>query len=228
VVQLGDYSMELCGGTHLTAAGAIGELKITSEGSIAAGVRRIEALTGEAAYLHTRQMEEELLGVADLLRVKSSEVAGRVESLLQQNRDLEKEMARLQQEKARSQAGGLLDQVETVDGVKVLATALENVDRNGLRSMMDDLKAKMGSGVVVLGAAIDEKAAFIAGVTDDLIKEKGLKAGDIIREVAKIADGSGGGRPDMAQAGGKDPSKVTQAVASALATIKAQLSASGK
>ena len=224
VVQLGYHSMELCGGTHSKAAGAIGELKITSEGSIAAGVRRIEALTGEAAYLHTREIEEELLGVADLLRVKPSEVAGRVESLLQQNRDLEKEMARVQQEKARSQAGGLLDQVETVDGVKVLATALENVDRNGLRSMMDDLKAKIGSGVVVLGAVIDGKAAFIAGVTGDLIKEKGLKAGDIIREVAKVAGGSGGGRPDMAQAGGKDPSKVTQAVAAAVATVKAQLS----
>ena len=114
VVQLEDYSMELCGGTHLTAAGAIGEFRITSEGSIAAGVRRIEALTGEAAYLYTRQMEEQLLSVADLLRVKPSEVAGRIESLLQHNRDLEREMAQLQQEKARSQAGGLLDQIETV------------------------------------------------------------------------------------------------------------------
>ncbi len=226
VVQLEDYSLELCGGTHLTAAGTIGEFKITSEGSIAAGVRRIEALTGEAAYLYTRQMEEDLLNVADLLRIKPSEVADRVESLLQQNRDLEKEIAQLQQEKARSQAGGLLDQVEIVDGVKVLAALLENVDRNGLRSMMDDLKTKMGSGVIVLGTVIDGKAAFIAGVTDDLIKEKGLKAGDIVREVAKIADGSGGGRPDMAQAGGKDPSKMAEALAGTSSTVEVQLSGS--
>ncbi|MFC1719366.1 DHHA1 domain-containing protein, partial [Candidatus Poribacteria bacterium] len=149
--------------------------------------------------------------------------ADRVESLLQQNRDLEKEIAQFQQEKARSQAGGLLDQIETVDSVKVLATPLENVDRNGLRSMMDDLKTKMGSGVVVLGTVIDDKAAFIAGVTDDLIKEKGLKAGDIIREVAKIADGSGGGRPDMAQAGGKDTSKIVEALAATSGIIAAQL-----
>ena len=224
VVQLEDYSMELCGGTHLTAAGEIGEFKITSEGSIAAGVRRIEALTGEAAYLYSRQREEELLSVADLLRVTPSEVAGRIESLVKQNRDLEKEIARLQQEKVRSQAGNLLDQIETVDGVKVLTTSLENVDRNGLRSMMDDLKAKMKSGVVVLGTVIDGKAAFIAGVTDDLIKDKGLKAGDIVREVAKIADGSGGGRPDMAQAGGKDPSKMSEALAAAPGVVAAQLS----
>jgi alanyl-tRNA synthetase len=228
VVQLDDYSMELCGGTHLKAAGEIGEFKLISEGSIAAGVRRVEALTGEAAYLYERQMEEELLDAASLLRVKPTEVAGRIESLLQQNRDLEREIAQLQQERARSQIGSLLDQVEMVDGVKVLAASLENVDRNGLRSMMDDLKAKIGSGVVVLGAAIDDKAAFIAGVTDDLIKEKGLKAGDIIREVAKVAGGSGGGRPDMAQAGGREPSKVSEAVGVTSIAVRAQLSGSDK
>jgi len=226
VVQLGDYSMELCGGTHLEAVGQIGLLKITSEGSIAAGVRRIEALTGEAAYLYEREMDEQLLSIADLLRVKPTEVADRVESLLQQNRELEREMARIRQEKATSQAGNLLDQAETVDGVKVLATSVENIDRNGLRSMLDDLKAKMGSGVVVLGAIIDGKAAFIAGITDDLIKEKGLKAGDVIREVAKIAGGSGGGRPDMAQAGGKDLSRIPEAMAAATKIVAAQLSAS--
>ena len=228
VVQLEDYSMELCGGTHLKAAGEIGEFKITSEGSIAAGVRRIEALTGEAAYLYERQLEEELLSAADLLRVKPTGVTDRIESLLQQNRDLEKEIAQLQQEKALSQADGILDQIETVDGVAVLAVSLENVDRNGLRSMLDDLKAKMGSGVVVFGAVIDGKAAFIAGVTDDVIKGKGLKAGDIVREVAAAAGGSGGGRPDMAQAGGKDPSKVPEAVASTPAIVRAQLSTAGK
>jgi len=226
VVQLDDYSMELCGGTHLEAVGQIGLLKITSEGSIAAGVRRIEAITGEAAYLYEREMEEQLLSIANLLKVNPTQVADRVESLLQQNRELEREMARLRHERATSQAGNLLDQAETVDGVKVLATSVENIDRNGLRSMLDDLKAKMGSGVVVLGAIIDGKAAFIAGITDDLIKEKGLKAGDVIREVAKIAGGSGGGRPDMAQAGGKDPSRIPEAIAATSKIVEAQLSAS--
>ena len=225
VVQLGDYSMELCGGTHLEAAGEIGEFKITSEGSIAAGVRRIEALTGEAAYLYERQMEEQLLNVADLLRVKPTEVAGRVESLLQQNRDLERDMEQLQQKMARSQTDSLLDQAKTINGVEVLAVSLENVDRSSLRSMLDDLKAKMGSGVVVLGTVTDGKAAFIAGVTEDLIKSKGLKAGDIVREVAKIAGGNGGGRPDMAQAGGRDPSKVVEALAATRDIVAAQLSA---
>jgi alanyl-tRNA synthetase len=223
VVQLDDYSMELCGGTHLEATGEIGAFKITSEGSIAAGVRRIEALTGEAAYLYERQIEEQLLEVAELLRAKPTEVVSRVESLLQQNRDMEREIARLQQERSRSQVGKLLDQVETVNGVKVLATSVENVDRNGLRSILDDLKAKMGSGVVVLGTVIDGKAAFIAGVTEDLIKGKGLKAGDIVREVARIAGGSGGGRPDMAQAGGKDPSKMAESLAATSNIVAAHL-----
>ena len=226
VVQLGDYSMELCGGTHLDAAGQIGLFKITSEGSIAAGVRRIEALTGEAAYLYEQGMEEQLLGIAEMLKVKPDEAAERVEALLQQNRELAREVSQLRQAKAASQAGSLLDQVETVDGVKVLAASVENLDRNGLRSMLDDLKAKMGSGVVVLGTTVDGKAGFIAGVTDDLIKGKGLKAGDVIREVAKIAGGSGGGRPDMAQAGGKDPSKISEALAATPKIVEKQLSAS--
>lgn len=163
---------------------------------------------------------------ADLFRVKPSEVVSRIESLLQQNRDLERKLAQFQQEKALSQTGELLDQAKTIDGVRVLAASLENVDRDGLRSMLDDLKAKMGSGVVLLGTVIDGKAAFIAGVTGDLIKEKGLKAGDIIREVAKIASGSGGGRPDMAQAGGKDPSKMAEALAATFNIVAGHLSSS--
>jgi alanyl-tRNA synthetase len=226
VVQLEDYSMELCGGTHLESVGEIGTLRIVSEGSIAAGVRRIEALTGEAADEYDRQMREQLMEAADLFRVKPSEVVSRIESLLQQNRDLERKLAQFQQEKALSQTGELLDQAKTIDGVRVLAASLENVDRDGLRSMLDDLKAKMGSGVVLLGTVIDGKAAFIAGVTGDLIKEKGLKAGDIIREVAKIASGSGGGRPDMAQAGGKDPSKMAEALAATFNIVAGHLSSS--
>ena len=224
VVQLGDYSMELCGGTHLESAGEIGEFRIISEGSIAAGVRRIEALTGEGAYLYGRQMEDELLNVADLLRVKPTEIMARVESLIQQNRELEREITKIRQESARSQIDTLLEKVKDINSVKILATPVEGVDRDGLRSLLDELKTKMGSGVIVLGTITDGKIAFIAGVTDDLIKTKGLKAGDIIREVAKIAGGSGGGRPDMAQAGGKEPSKMQEALNSVSDIVAQQFS----
>jgi alanyl-tRNA synthetase len=226
VVQLGDYSMELCGGTHLKAAGEIGEFRIVSEGSIAAGVRRIEALTGESAYLHGRQMDDQLLAAADLLRVKPGEVVSRIESLLQQNKELEREMGKIRQESARSKVDKLLEQITPVNGIKVLAVSVENVDRDGLRALLDELRVKMESGVVVLGTIIDEKVAMIAGVTEDLIKTRGLKAGDIIREVAKIAGGSGGGRPDMAQAGGKDSTKMEDALDSVSDIVAQQLSAS--
>ncbi len=215
VVQLDGYSMELCGGTHIKATGEIGEFKILSESSIAAGVRRIEAITGDSAYAYERQMEEQVMRIADMLRIKPTEVADRVELLIQQNKELEKEILRLQQKNAQSQVNDLLKNIVTVDGVKVLAVAVDNIDRNTLRSMVDELKAKIGSGVVILGSSIEGKVNFIAGVTDDLIKEKSLKADVLIRRIAEIAGGSGGGRADMAQAGGKDPSKIAEALAAA-------------
>jgi alanyl-tRNA synthetase len=222
VVQLDDYSMELCGGTHIKMTGEIGSFKIISEGSIAAGVRRIEALTGESAYIFEREMQDQLMKIVDLLRVRPSETLDRIEALLQQNKDLEKEIAKLQQKSVMSQAGDLLSKVVDVKGVQVLAVAVDSCDRNALRSMVDDLKVRIGSGVIVLGAVDDGKANFIAGVTDDLIK-RGLKAGDIIKRVAEIAGGSGGGRPDMAQAGGKDTSKVSEAVAETLKVVSEKL-----
>ncbi|MGQ9608746.1 MAG: alanine--tRNA ligase [bacterium] len=215
VVQLDGYSMELCGGTHIKATGEIGEFKILSESSIAAGVRRIEAITGELAYLYERQMEEQIMRIADMLRIKPTEVADRVELLIQQNKELEKKILRLQQKSAQSQVNELLKNIVTIDGVKILAVSVENLDRNALRSMVDELKAKMGSGVVILGSSIEGKVSFIAGVTDDLIKEKSLKADVLVRRIAEIAGGSGGGRADMAQAGGKDPSKIAEALAAA-------------
>jgi alanyl-tRNA synthetase len=235
VVQLGDYSMELCGGTHLDTAGQIGEFKIISEGSIAAGVRRIEALTGETAYLYERQIGEQLLNVADLLRVKPTEVADRVESLLQQNKDLEREITRLRQQNARLQAekfsssssassssssslGAPYPPIKVNFGglqVTGIFRPVENVDRNGLLSMVDNMKAQLGSSAVVLGTETsDGKIIFAAGVTEGLIK-KGLKAGDLVRKAAAAAGGSGGGRPDMAQGGGKDPSKMEEALSQA-------------
>lgn len=219
VVQLDGYSMELCGGTHIKMTGEIGSFKIISEGSISAGVRRIEALTGESAYLYEREIHDQLMKVVDMLRVRPTEIAERIEALIQQNKELEKEITRLKQKSASSQVSDLLSKVVDIKGVKVLATTVENCDRDSLRTMVDDLKVRLGSGVIVLGSVTDGKATFVAGVTDDLIKEKGLKAGDIIKRVAEIAGGSGGGRPDMAQAGGKDTSKISEAVAETLKVI---------
>jgi alanyl-tRNA synthetase len=222
VVKLDDYSNELCGGTHIKMTGEIGLFKIISEGSIAAGVRRIEALTGESAYLYELGMEDQVMQIVDLLRIKPTEVANRIGSLLQQNKDLEKEVARLQQKGALAQSDKFLGQIKEVKGVKVLAVSIDSADKNAIRTIMDDLKIKIGSGVIVLGAVTDDKAMFIAGVTDDLIK-KGIKAGDIIKQVAEIAGGSGGGRADMAQAGGKDPSKVQEAVDATLQIVDKML-----
>ncbi|MGB9694291.1 MAG: DHHA1 domain-containing protein, partial [Fervidobacterium sp.] len=216
-------SMELCGGTHIKMTGEIGSFKIISEGSISAGIRRIEALTGEFAYLYEREIQDQLMKIVDLLRVRPTEVAKRVESLIQQNKELEKELTRLKQKSASSQVSDLVSKVVDVKGVKVLAATVENCDRDSLRTMVDDLKVKLGSGVIVLGAVTDGKATFVVGITDDLIKDKGLKAGDIIKRVAEIAGGSGGGRPDMAQAGGKDTSKVSEAVAETLKIIAEKL-----
>ncbi|MFQ6040424.1 MAG: alanine--tRNA ligase [Candidatus Poribacteria bacterium] len=215
VVQMGDFSMELCGGTHLKSTGEIGLVKILSESSIAAGVRRIEALTGEAAYQYQQESEEILSELGSLLKVGSGQrrlLIDRVQKLLQDNRDLERQIEQFRREFARSQVGDLVEKAQVVDGVKVIATILENVDRRELRAIVDNLKNKLGSGVVVLGSVTDSKPALIAGVTPDLIESKGLKAGDIIKDVAEIIGGSGGGRPDLAQAGGRDSTKLQEAI----------------
>ncbi|HIE28027.1 TPA: alanine--tRNA ligase, partial [Candidatus Poribacteria bacterium] len=215
VVQTGDFSMELCGGTHLKSTGEIGLVKILSESSIAAGVRRIEALTGEAAYRYQQESEEILSELVSLLKVSGADkrlLIDRVQKLLQDNRDLERQIEQLKREFARSQVGDLVEKALVVDGVKVIAAVLDNADRRELRSIIDNLKNKLGSGVVVLGSVTDSKPTLIAGVTPDLIESKGLKAGDIIKDVAKIIGGSGGGRPDLAQAGGRDSTKLREAI----------------
>ena len=207
--------MESCGGTHLKSTGEIGMVKILSESSIAAGVRRIEALTGEAAYQYQQESEEILSELGSLLKVGGANkrlLIDRVQKLLQDNRDLERQIEQFRREFARSQIGDLVEKAQVVDGVKVISTVLENVDRNELRAIVDNLKNKLGSGVVVLGSVTDSKPALITGVTPDLIDSKGLKAGDIIKDVAKIICGSGGGRPDLAQAGGREAAKLQEAI----------------
>ena len=211
-VRIGDYSQELCGGTHVHAAGEIGLVKIISESSIAAGVRRIEALTGASAYQHIRSEEEALATIANMLRTSKQSTPERIEALLQTNRELERQINALQSQMAQSQVVDLVNSAVTVDGFRVIAGVLENTDRNGLRQLVDDLKHRIATGVVVLASATGNDVAFAAGVTSDLVKTRGLQAGKIIQAVTRLADGRGGGRPELAQGGGKNPSKMKEAI----------------
>ncbi|PIE42170.1 MAG: alanine--tRNA ligase [Gammaproteobacteria bacterium] len=207
-----NYSIELCGGTHARRTGDIGLFKIISEGGVAAGVRRIEAVTGEHAIAWIEQGEQSLRQVAQLVKGSRDNLVEKVQQSLEKSRQLEKELKR-QQEKAASNAGSdLAANAVEVAGVKLLVTAVSGVEPKALRDMMDQLKNKLGSGIIVLGLAGDKKVNLIAGVTKDLIGK--VKAGDLVNHVATQVGGKGGGRPDMAQAGGSQPENLDAALAS--------------
>ena len=210
VVSFGPYSVELCGGTHATATGDVGLLKIISEQGIASGVRRIEALTGLGALSHIRGQEHALEDVARLLKTTTGDVPGRVEKLLEERKALQRELDRLKQRQAGEAAGDLIEQVREVGGAKVLGVRVEGVEADGMRQMVDDLRNRLGSGVVMVISETDGKLLLASGVTQDLTGT--YKAGDLIREVAQVVGGGGGGRPDFAQAGGKDASKIDEAL----------------
>ncbi|OCL26829.1 alanine--tRNA ligase [Orenia metallireducens] len=221
VVTAGDYSIELCGGTHVRATGEIGLFKIINESGIAAGVRRIEAVTGHEALDYVKKQEETILTIADKLKSSPKEVVTKVESLQLQIKDLEKELTSLKDKLASSQSGDLISEAQDLNGVKTILHSIDGIDADGLRKMGDSLKDKLDSGIVVLASKVDGKVIFIAIVTKDLVKE-GYHAGNIIREVAKVAGGGGGGRPDMAQAGGSRPEKIEEALAKAKELILAE------
>ncbi len=211
VVRMGDFSTELCGGTHVSRTGDIGCFMIISETGIAAGVRRIEALTGQGALDYVRQMETRLRRVADKVKGTPEDVEQKVEQLGQRIRTLEKELDELRQRLATGGGGGLDQQVQEVNGIKVLAARLDGADAKGLRAAVDRFKDKFGSGAVVLGAVQGDKVLLVAGVTKDLTGR--LHAGKLVNEVAGHIGGKGGGRADMAQAGGTDPAKLDAALA---------------
>lgn len=221
-VQAGDYSMELCGGTHVSNISQIGLFKIVSEGAVAAGVRRIEAVTGMGAYQYALQKEQLVAELGRTLKAAEKDIVNRVEQLGAQNKELEKEIAQLHAAASKNQVDGLLGQAKDVNGVKVLACEVEAADMNSLRDMSDLFRDKLGSGVVVLGAKSDGGVNLIVAATKDLTK-RGIHAGNMIKEIAKVTGGGGGGRPDMAQAGGKDYSKLGEALALAESLAAAQL-----
>jgi alanyl-tRNA synthetase len=206
------YSMELCGGLHVAETNDIGQFRFISEGSAAAGVRRVEAVTGRGAQHLISERLHTLDRVAALLNAPIAEMEARLESLLTNHHSLQKEMEKAQRKLARAQFTELLAQMQTVKGVPVLTAQIEGADVDTLREMTDWFKDKVGSGTAVLATVNNGKPIIIAAVTDDLIK-RGIKAGDIVREVAKMVGGGGGGRPNLAQAGGHDASKLPEALA---------------
>ena len=225
VLSIGDFSVELCGGTHASRAGDIGVFKIVSEAGIASGVRRIEAVTGAGALEYIGETEKNISEVANLLKAGREDAVAKVGQLLERNRRLEKELEALKARLASSQGSDLSGQAREVDGIKVLAARLEGADAKSLRDTVDQLKNKLGAAAVILGAVTDGKVALVAGVTK--AETKCIKAGELVNHVASQIGGRGGGRPDMAQAGGSQPENLEAALASVADWVKQQIAASG-
>ncbi|MGM0713016.1 alanine--tRNA ligase [Brevibacillus parabrevis] len=222
VVKVGDYSLELCGGCHVNNTAEIGLFKLVSESGIGAGTRRIEAVTGRGAYQFLNQQFTTLKEVAHALKAPVlAEAPARVEGLQQQLKEVQRENESLRAKLGNIEAASLTDQLKQVDGMNVLAARVSASDMDNLRGMVDELKNKLGSAVIVLGSVDGEKVNLVAGVTKDLM-DQGVHAGKIIKEVATRCGGGGGGRPDMAQAGGKDPSKLQEALDAVVELVKSQ------
>lgn len=223
VVQSGEYSIELCGGTHVKATGNLGFVKLVSESSIAAGVRRVEALTGIDAVTTIQDDEILLADILSLLKSPKSDLTERIDQLLQEQRELELQIQQLKNQSALSNIDTLVEGASIIDGVKVVSSNIDKIDRDSLRQLVDALKSQLKSGVVSLASISEGEAAFVVGVTTDLIENRGLHAGQIIQAITKIADGKGGGRPDLAQGGTKCPAKVTTAIEATTQIIEDQL-----
>ena len=222
VVSMGDFSTELCGGTHVKNTGAIASFKIVSESGVAAGVRRIEALTGNGVTAYYKELEANMEKAAKLLKANPDKVTEKIEHLLAEMKALASENESMKSKLAKDALGDVMDQVVEVKGVKLLATSVAGVDMNGLRELGDQLKEKLGEGVVVLASDCDGKVNLIAMVTDDVMK-KGAHAGNLIKGIAGLVGGGGGGRPNMAQAGGKNPAGIPDAIAKVAEVLEAQV-----
>ena len=222
VVSMGDFSVELCGGTHVANTANITLFKIVSEAGVAAGVRRIEALTGNNVIEYYREMEENLHTIAKTLKTSPAEIPEKIAHLQKEVKELQSENESLKSKMAQDSLGNVMDQVVEVKSVKVLAAAVDGVDMNGLRDLGDQLKEKLGEGVVVLASAKDGKVSLLAMATQGAM-DKGAHAGNLIKAAAAIVGGGGGGRPNMAQAGGKNPDKIPEAIAKIAELVEGQL-----
>ena len=222
VVSMGDFSKELCGGTHVANTSAITAFKLVSESGIAAGVRRIEALTGDGVFKYYKEQEAELAKAAKLLKTAPQSVCEKIEHLYSEIKSLQAENDALKSKAAKDALGDVMNQVQEIKGVKLLAAKLEGVDMNGLRDLGDQLKEKLGDGVVVLASVNDGKVNLMATATDEAQK-KGAHAGNLIKAIAALVGGGGGGRPGMAQAGGKNPAGVDDAIKEAAKVVESQI-----
>lgn len=221
VVKMGDFSTELCGGTHVANTSTIGYFKIFSEAGIAAGVRRIEALTSDGLMKHYAEVEAELHEAAKAAKTTPAALTAKIQSLLDEIKALNSENEKLKSKMANDSLGDVLSQVKEVNGVKVLASKVADVDMNGLRNLGDQLKDKIGEGVVVIASVMDGKVSLMATVTDEAQK-KGAHAGNLIKAIAGLVGGGGGGRPNMAQAGGKNPAGIEEALKKAVEVVEEQ------
>ncbi|HBW1832719.1 TPA: alanine--tRNA ligase [Klebsiella pneumoniae] len=221
VLQMGDFSTELCGGTHASRTGDIGLFRITSESGTAAGVRRIEAVTGEGAIASLHAQSDQLNDIAQLLKGDSHNLGEKVRAALERTRQLEKELQQLKEQAAAQESANLSSKAEEINGVKLLVSELTGVEPKMLRTMVDDLKNQLGSTIVVLATVADGKVSLIAGVSKDVTDR--VKAGELVGMVAQQVGGKGGGRPDMAQAGGTDASALPAALASVKGWVSAKL-----
>ena len=221
VLRMSDFSIELCGGTHVKRTGDIGLFKITSEGGVAAGVRRIEAVTAQGALDYVEQLEEQMDNAAALLKTGRDTFYDKVSTLMERSRKLEKELDQLKAKLANAQGNELTDNAVEIDGIKVLAAKLEGVDAKGLRDTMDKLKTKLGSCAIVLGVVNGDKVSLAAGVSKDCTGR--IKAGDLVNNVASQVGGKGGGRPDMAMAGGNQPENLEKALLTVPSWVENQL-----
>ncbi len=222
VLSIGDYSVELCGGTHVRNTSEIGIFKIISESGISSGVRRIEAVTSRGAYEYLRSLDDYLDDLAGLMKSNRSNLRDRSKSLMEEVHSMNKELDGLRNKLAASASSDLINKKEIVEGIPFISAKIDNMDMKGLRDLGDELKNKLGSGLVVLAGLKDAKLFFVVTATKDIVA-KGIHSGNIIREVAKVTGGSGGGRPDMAQAGGKDISKLDEALELSRQLVKEQL-----
>ena len=222
VVEIGPFSMELCGGTHVERTGDIGSFKIVSEGSVSAGIRRIEAVTGKASFAKAQETEALLNNITSPLKCAVAEAPDRVQKLLDQLKSLQKENDTLKQKVLLAEADEMLKEAAEHDGVKILCKKISIGDVESLKNLAQSLRAKLGTAVVVLGAELNGKAMLVVGVSDDLVA-KGVKSGSMINPIARIVNGGGGGHPKLAQAGGKSPEKLDEAISAALDIVKENL-----
>jgi alanyl-tRNA synthetase len=211
VVKIGDFSTELCGGTHLDATGQLGFFKVSEEGAVASGVRRIEAVAGTAAVEAVARRERVLKEIGDILKIAPAEAPQRLRKLLEEQKTLERQLQEMEGKLARSKADDLVSAAREVNGVAVIAGRIDGLDSDGLRAVADTLRDRLGSGIVSVGSVVDGKVNLIAAVTKDLTRR--FQAGKLIQEMAKVVGGRGGGRPDLAQAGGPDTARADDALA---------------